>query len=349
MLILHTADLHISTLSKTLGPDISYKRSWKALTSLGNLIKIVKPDVVVIAGDIFNNPFPSPQDILLFLRLLSKIIRLDIHVILIPGNHDSIGKEIGTALDFLAPLVSSFDKLHLALRRTKALVIEDHTFILWPFGKYPRHKDLELLKGTPSPRFGVLHAPMKGSIISASGRQLISGFEMESAKRTIRELGLSHLFMGDIHEYQTMYKGKVIFPGSLLQTKFIESSDKGVVLLDTKKKKAGFVRIPGPSKLFIVNSLKKVTESDFFQLSISSKEEAIKLTNKLPPNVIKVNYPIKRMTEISELSSRKGIGWKTNLIPILVNILRRHGVSDIRQPIRYLVRLLGSREDLILP
>ena len=148
MKVLHIADLHIPALVKTIGERQAYQRSNASLNSLWHCVQKHRPKVVIIAGDIYENDHPTGLDILLFLRILIKILRTGASVLIIPGNHDTSGKETGTALDFLGPISSAYPKLHIALRRPKVVVINKVTFIMWPWGRMPTKADIKLLKKT---------------------------------------------------------------------------------------------------------------------------------------------------------------------------------------------------------
>jgi len=348
--LLHSADWHIAVLTRTLGERSAYRRANASLKGLVECVKRLKPEVLIISGDVFHHHHPSSLDMLLFIRTLAKVLKLGITVLIIPGNHDCAGKRAGTALDFLAPLSASFSNLHIAIRKPKVVVIDNTTFVMWPWNRLPKKKDKKLIKNTPRPRIGILHVPIWGARMSKDGAKLLSGFSIEVANKTMKEMDLKFLLLGHVHEFQVMSKGRVIYPGSLLQTKFNETPRKGVVFLDTNKDKVKFIPIQGPSRLLTVDSIDKVRKRDIYQLSLTSKEEAMKVLPYLPGNVVKVNYPIRSKVSYDESDAeRKKVGWKISLIPIVLRILQKQGVKDIKSAVKYLVSILGSKDDLILP
>jgi exonuclease SbcD len=78
--LLHTADCH-------LGSDVlDGHREREAFTSLIEAAIVIRPAVLVIAGDLFDHHSVS-DDVIAW--TLGQMSRLDCHVIVLPGNHDS--------------------------------------------------------------------------------------------------------------------------------------------------------------------------------------------------------------------------------------------------------------------
>lgn len=354
MKILHCADFHITCLHKLLGEDNAFNRAKLVLDSLHEVIWEEEPDVVVIIGDIFNSDEPDSDELFLFNEWLFPILEEGIDVLIIPGNHDSWAKGGKTGVDFIRPMGEHLSNLYIALRGVKVVNIRDVAFIMWPWGILPSREDRTLFLGRnekrPKKRIGLLHTALKNSRISGDGRILKKGFSVVNAKKTLDFLNLSYLLLGDIHEYQTFCKNKVIYSGALYQTKFGEGENKGVVVIDTDKMTHRFVELTGVPKLREIDRLKDINAYDFFKFKATSKEKAVNiLSKKLPPNVVKVEHVLKRQKkeEIEEASSKLGL--EISLVPIIVKILKKQGVEDIRGAIKYLASLAESKEDFVLP
>lgn len=87
MRILHLADLHLGKIffDVHLTADQAY-----LLDQAAALVRDEKVDVVVISGDIYDRSVPPVEATEILDSFLSQLILdLGIHVILIPGNHDS--------------------------------------------------------------------------------------------------------------------------------------------------------------------------------------------------------------------------------------------------------------------
>ena len=87
MKIMHTGDWHIGKIvnQRHMTVDQEY-----ILESLVKMIELEKPDVLVIAGDIYDRAVPPVEAVELLDRILSRILlELNTPVIMIAGNHDS--------------------------------------------------------------------------------------------------------------------------------------------------------------------------------------------------------------------------------------------------------------------
>ena len=76
--LIHTSDTH-------LGDELGHPASNDALTKVVSETLLLRADFLLIAGDVFDNERISNDSIKFF---LTQISRLDIPVILLPGNHD---------------------------------------------------------------------------------------------------------------------------------------------------------------------------------------------------------------------------------------------------------------------
>jgi exonuclease SbcD len=87
MRLLHTADWH---LGRTLGGH-SLAEDQEHILGVGfhDLVKELRPDAVLVAGDIFDRAVPPAEAVELLDDILHRIVLgLRIPVVLIPGNHD---------------------------------------------------------------------------------------------------------------------------------------------------------------------------------------------------------------------------------------------------------------------
>lgn len=91
MRLVHLSDLH---LGRTLGGfDLSEDQDFILKTATAE-IEARKPDLLIIAGDIYDRPIPPVEAIRLFDRFLNGIKSAlpGISIVVIPGNHDSAGR-----------------------------------------------------------------------------------------------------------------------------------------------------------------------------------------------------------------------------------------------------------------
>lgn len=88
MRFFHISDLHLGL--KLLNRDLEEDQRF-ILEEIVEAVKIKKPDVVVIAGDIYNNSVPSADGIQLFDNFILDLKNTDdtLKILIISGNHDN--------------------------------------------------------------------------------------------------------------------------------------------------------------------------------------------------------------------------------------------------------------------
>ena len=86
MKIIHLADLH---LGKRVHEVSMIDDQRVMLDSVIDLCSHEQPDVVIIAGDVYDKPIPSVEEINLFESFLLALSALNVMVLIIAGNHDS--------------------------------------------------------------------------------------------------------------------------------------------------------------------------------------------------------------------------------------------------------------------
>ena len=95
MRILHTSDWHVGKVLK------GRNRHEEHIRVLGQVVEIARaeqPDLVIIAGDLYDTAAPSPDAVRVVTRALSALRQTGATVVAIGGNHDN-----GQALDALRP------------------------------------------------------------------------------------------------------------------------------------------------------------------------------------------------------------------------------------------------------
>ncbi|MEU7908371.1 exonuclease SbcCD subunit D [Actinoplanes sp. NPDC049118] len=95
MRILHTSDWHVGKVLK------GRTRHEEHIRVLGQVVEIAReqrPDLVIIAGDLYDTAAPSPDAVRVVTRALSALRQTGAEIVAIGGNHDN-----GQALDALRP------------------------------------------------------------------------------------------------------------------------------------------------------------------------------------------------------------------------------------------------------
>jgi len=159
MRILHTADWHIGAKTDDLDRFQEQKEALKQIVDHANTYQV---DMVLIAGDIYNNLVPSAEDEELFYKTVVELSRNgDCAVVAIAGNHDD-PKRLSNANIFADKfgiyLVGNIDSIKADTTRTDTNIyatragkgfIEFHTkqgencvLALLPYPSYYRYKEI---------------------------------------------------------------------------------------------------------------------------------------------------------------------------------------------------------------
>jgi len=93
--ILHTSDWHVG---KVLKGQSRVDDHIAALAAVVDVAKAERPDLVIVAGDLYDTSTPTPDSTRIVTRALSALRGTGAEVVAIGGNHDN-----GPALDALRP------------------------------------------------------------------------------------------------------------------------------------------------------------------------------------------------------------------------------------------------------
>lgn len=294
MKILHTADWHIGKVlhKHPLQEEMLLFFEWMI-----SFIKSETIDVLLVSGDIFDLANPGAKDRECYYKLLSRLIPLDIQIVITGGNHDGIGvinapKEI---LDALHIHVVGGAKENLEEELIEIKNKSGELELIVAAVPFLRDKDLRSLKtdtqyssraeairagielhykslakicdekysGIPAIAMGHLYA--KGVTSSESERDIHIG-NAAAVEASIFPDTFDYVALGHIHRPQVINKNQFIrYCGSPISLSFSEKSDvKGVLLVEINKSKTAepkFIEIPKQRELKkISGDLKSVTE-----------------------------------------------------------------------------------------
>ena len=235
MKIIHTADWHLGRIlnGKQLLDDQKY-----VLTKFINHMEEEQPDVIVIAGDLYDTSYPSKETMSLLENTIAELnIRLHIPVIMISGNHD--GKE---RLNYGS---SWFEHNHLYIRTKlkdihKPIEINGVQFFALPFATISEvqnfFKDKEIKThqqalnhcleymshNIDENKMSILigHLTVKGGKTSDSERPLTIGTVESVEKHSFNQF--DYVMLGHLHHPFSINDKNIKYSGSLLQYSFSE-------------------------------------------------------------------------------------------------------------------------------
>ena len=229
---IHTADWHIgrSLFGVNLIDDQAH-----LLEQLIGILKDRKPDLLIVAGDIYDRSIPPEDAVILLDRVFSQILQeTQVAILVISGNHDSSAR-----LGFGSALLTSRG-FHLVCNLKQSLspiVIEDETgpvhFFALPYSEpslireftgNQQVRDHDSAFEAMLPLFHnacpvsarkilAAHAFVAGAATSDSERPLsIGGAGTVSTERFI---GFNYVALGHLHRAQNLGSEKVQYSGSL--------------------------------------------------------------------------------------------------------------------------------------
>jgi exonuclease SbcD len=248
--ILHTADWHLGRIfhNTHLTHDQAY-----VLEEFVALVVDTKPDVVVIAGDVYDRAVPPTEAINLLDEVLSQIL-LDaqVPVMVIAGNHDS-PERLGFGDKVLAR--QNFHVIGQVSADNRPVILSDAHgqvyFCPLPYGEpavvrerlaiaeaHSHEQALAFMaercqrsipKGVR--RVGVAHAFVAGGLKSESERPLtIGGIETVSAEIFA---SFNYVALGHLHQAQQVGRAGIRYAGSILKYSFSEANhQKSVALIE---------------------------------------------------------------------------------------------------------------------
>lgn len=249
MRLVHLSDLHLGyrQFQRQTAAGINQREADVASVFRSAIDKIIelRPDLVVIAGDVFHNVRPPNPAILLAFTQFSRLVRAlpDAIVVIVAGNHDAPrSAETVCILRLFSPL-----GIHVVDAEPKRLPFPEHDLsvlaVPYTMGARPSLN--------PDLAFGrnvlVMHSELRGIIPLAAADTERAALQVDP-----EEIGYarwSYVAMGEYHVYRPLapnasYSGAIEYTsfniwGELLEEQESRLKGKGIVEydLDTKRRK----------------------------------------------------------------------------------------------------------------
>jgi exonuclease SbcD len=249
MRILHLADLH---LGRSLHGQALIEDQFYVLDQVVNLAQETGPDVILVAGDVYDRAVPPAEAVAMLDEILGRLL-LDVRVpvVLIPGNHDSPER-----LTFGARLLKAGNLyLFKNFRPENVVTLADQhgplDIYAVPFAEPPvARQDLDcpdvvdhnsairevvrrIREARVAARRSILlaHAFVAGGQATESERPLVVGGA--GAVEPIGLAGFSYVALGHLHRPQTAGQDNIHYSGSILAYSFGEADQiKSVNLVE---------------------------------------------------------------------------------------------------------------------
>ena len=320
MKLIHLSDLH---LGKRLNDYSLIEDQEYILLRIINIIDEVKPDGVILAGDIYDKSIPPAEAVELFDSFLTKLSHRDLHVYVISGNHDSPERiAFGSRL---------MDKSGIHLSRVYDGNVEpykltdengDAFIYLLPFIKpvhVRRFFEDEVTSYTDAMRVAISHMNIdKNARNILVTHQFVTGAtRSESEEMSVGGTDnvdvsvfddFDYVALGHIHGPQNCSSNRVRYCGTPLKYSFSEANDqKSVTVVELGKKgelsvetiplvpKRDMVELKGKYDELCLKSFYENTtyRDDYVHITLTDEEDVVDAIGKLRTiysNLMKLDY-----------------------------------------------------------
>jgi exonuclease SbcD len=241
MKIIHLADSHLGFSSYSRLDEHGRNRIEEMVYSgfeqaIDRIIEI-RPDAVVHAGDVFHHVRPKIKPLVVFQKGLMRLMKEDIPIIIISGNHDA-PKSFSSTSPFR--LFEDLQGVHIAQRyQYERFEVEEHYFHCIPFCLEPQDYLTEFEKIERSGRDVLV---MHGLVESLQNKKMRSVGEHE-LKDSFLKSDFDYIALGHFHG-QAQLSRNAWYSGSLEYFNFGEAQDeKGMLLVDLESGKAESVPV----------------------------------------------------------------------------------------------------------
>ena len=260
MRLVHLSDIHLGFRQyQRQTPTGINQREADIATSLRRVIDTVielRPDVVLIAGDVFHTVRPTNPAILHAFLQFSRLMQMlpDTTVVMVAGNHDTPRTaETGCILHLFKPL-----GINVVDAEAKRIPVDRHDLMILAVpdmqGKRP------LLEPDPTAKYNILllHGEIEG-VLPNYGRELDRS-PMEITKEELAADKWDYVALGHYHVYRSVapnafYSGSLDYTstnpwGELAEEREARIAGKGIIEYDLANKTHRFHPIP-PSRPWV--------------------------------------------------------------------------------------------------
>lgn len=282
MRFLHCADLHIGCCTRYPG---SLERCKLMLQELLQVVSRYSCEYLVISGDFSRSPGTSHEERALVAELFK---RTPVPIISITGNHDKWGREYNeTSLNWLVGLAPKLG--HRVWDMPSAAKVGGVWWLGIPYGGY-NTVELHLVthyllsqvpKSWKGPVIALCHEFIEGATMDSG--MVGKGKKYPKLPTTRR---IKYWALGDLHSMQQV-ASNAWYSGAPYQTTFGELPEKGVLVVDTSKRKPKFIEITKPIPMVTMTEVPEEWPEAYVRLKVRPED----VPYPIPPNVVQITTP----------------------------------------------------------
>ncbi len=331
MKFLHCGDLHIG---KWVNGFSMIEDQKYILKEILKIVDKVKPDGVIIAGDVYDRPVAPSEAVVLFDEFMFQLSNKNIKTFIVSGNHDS-AERLACGSRLMTNEGTFISKVYDGI--CEPIVLEDQfgkiNIYLLPFikpihvrSKYP-DEDIKTyedavkiaIDNMPIDREQrnvlVTHQFVAGSQRSDSEEMSVGGTDNIGVEVFD---DFDYVALGHIHKPQKIGRDTMRYSGSPLKYSFSEANhSKSVTIVELKNKgdieieeihltpMRDLVEIRGTYNQLVEKSFyDNLNTDDYFHITLTDEDEVFDVLNKLRviyKNIMKLDYDNKRTKQSDQL------------------------------------------------
>lgn len=259
--ILHCSDLHFDTPFRELNSRISERSKEELLEVFNNIINLTIKEnvqVLLIAGDLFDNLMVNKNTLFFIHRVLQKISH--VKVFISPGNHDPYNENA------FYKMIDWPENVYIFKGKMEQVEVKELNLILWGCGFNNSYVNETLIDSVKVDKSKINIMVAHGEIENGNSKNEYNPIYLKD----IEASNMDYIALGHRHNYsgiQRVGKTSYSYSGCPQGRGFDESGEKGVVL--------GEVYIGGTSLEFIPICKRKYITRKINISSSNSYEEVI--------------------------------------------------------------------------
>ena len=342
MKFIHLSDLHIG---KRVNEYSMLEDQQYILNQILDIIDEVKPDGVMIAGDVYDKSVPSAEAVALFDDFLVNLSKRNLYVFVISGNHDSSeriafgGRLMEASKIYMSPVYDG---------KVTPVTLEDEygKINIWmlPFVK-PVHvrkfnEEAEISSYTDAMRVAIdnLHVDPNERNIMITHQFVTGADRTESEDISVGGTdnvdvsvfdAFDYTALGHLHRPQNCTSEKVRYSGTPLKYSFSEAKDhKSVTVVELKEKDdltvdtiplkplRDMVEIKGKYEDIMLRDFYKGTsyQEDYVHITLTDEEDIMDVIGRLRTvyhNLMKLDYDNLRTKRMHSIDGAENIEKKS--------------------------------------
>ncbi len=342
MKIIHLSDLH---LGKRVNEFSMIEDQAYILSEIIKIIDEIKPDGVIIAGDVYDKSVPSAEAVELFDKFLVRLSKRSLKVFVISGNHDSAeriafgAKLMDKSGIYMSPVydgsvepVKLSDDYGSVNIYMLPFVKPSHVRRFFPESEIESYTDALRVAvdamniDTAERNILVTHQFVTGALRTESEEVSVGGTDNVDVSAFE---GFDYVALGHIHRAQKCASEYIRYSGTPLKYSFSEAGDKkSITVLDMKEKgeielsfipltpRRDLVEIKGTYEELTLKSFWENTtyNEDYMHITLTDEEDIPEVLTKLRviyKNIMKLDYDNKRTRTANEISGAENVKMKT--------------------------------------